>query len=278
MKFKISTVNKVVTGVFGLLCALVAAFATNGLSKVEAINTNEITINTGDDKQTITKDDYLNLLDKNENLVVEIANYEALLNSKEDDIQKLKEENSELSNRIVELEDNIADLQMKLENKQTQEESKTQLTTSGQDESDIQKEKVSLLDKEPILQSRYCKKVSNVTDMLNNVFPSAFKFSSTSNTDKYLNRAQEYRVNKEYSKLSGTLAFSSENSSEKKPFLVVYADETLIYTSPFIEYKTDPFYFEVDISNANYIELLVGDEEYRNSSRSELIISDLYIE
>ena len=67
----------------------------------------------------------------------------------------------------------------------------------------------------------------------------------------------EYRVNKEYSSLSGTIAPYTSANIDSTAYVNIYADDTLVYTSPCIEGKSDAISFDVDISNASYVSIEV---------------------
>lgn len=68
----------------------------------------------------------------------------------------------------------------------------------------------------------------------------------------------EYRTNGEYNMLSMQLAPHTEIRQNGKTFIQIYADDTLIYTSPTITRKTDAFVCDVGIAGAEYIKIVVN--------------------
>ena len=68
----------------------------------------------------------------------------------------------------------------------------------------------------------------------------------------------EYRTKGEYNTLSMQLAPHTEICQNGKVFIQVYADDTLVYTSPTITRKTDAFVCEVGIAGAEYIKIVVN--------------------
>ncbi len=94
----------------------------------------------------------------------------------------------------------------------------------------------------------------------------------------------EYRVNKEYSSLSGTIAPYTSANIDSTAYVNIYADDTLVYTSPCIEGKSDAISFDVDISNASYVSIevvLYNDGSYywfgEYPHYSALILSNLLL-
>ncbi|GHU51770.1 hypothetical protein AGMMS49975_06230 [Clostridia bacterium] len=64
----------------------------------------------------------------------------------------------------------------------------------------------------------------------------------------------EFYVNGNYKRFTGKLACHEKYDSDVPDQVVrIYADDQLIYTSKGINYKTKPFEFDVDISDAQYI-------------------------
>lgn len=68
----------------------------------------------------------------------------------------------------------------------------------------------------------------------------------------------EYNVAGKYNVLSMQIAPYTEICQNGKAFVQVYADSELVYTSPTVTRKSDAFTCEVDISGAEYIEILVS--------------------
>lgn len=70
-------------------------------------------------------------------------------------------------------------------------------------------------------------------------------------------RSIEYRVYGNYQMITGVLAPHAEIDKNGACTVLVYADDLLVYTSPAIGQKTDAFTFSADISDAEYIKILV---------------------
>ena len=67
----------------------------------------------------------------------------------------------------------------------------------------------------------------------------------------------EYRVYGNYSCLSGIISPHANIGERYNGVIQVYADSVLVYTSPTVTQKTDAFTFEVDISGAEYIKIVI---------------------
>ena len=67
----------------------------------------------------------------------------------------------------------------------------------------------------------------------------------------------EYRVYGKYSCLSGIISPHADIGERYNGVIQVYADDVLVYTSPTVTQKTDAFPFEVDISGAEYIKIVI---------------------
>lgn len=68
----------------------------------------------------------------------------------------------------------------------------------------------------------------------------------------------EYRLYGEYSRITGTLAPYTSIGKDSTWYLQIYADETLVYTSPEVGRKTDAFDFSVAIDGAEYIKIKIS--------------------
>lgn len=77
-------------------------------------------------------------------------------------------------------------------------------------------------------------------------------------TNGYRHVYAEYRVVGGYTYLTMQLAPYYSICTDGKAFVQIYADDTLIYTSPIINRKTEAFVCEVDISKAEYVKILVN--------------------
>ena len=67
----------------------------------------------------------------------------------------------------------------------------------------------------------------------------------------------EYRVYGKYSCLSGIISPHADIGERYNGVIQVYADDVLVYTSPTVTQKMDAFPFEVDISGAEYIKIVI---------------------
>ena len=65
----------------------------------------------------------------------------------------------------------------------------------------------------------------------------------------------EYRVYKQYKKLTMDLAPYKDMPKDGSAFVRVYADDELVATSPIVYQKTDKFKFEAEIEGAEYIKV-----------------------
>lgn len=72
--------------------------------------------------------------------------------------------------------------------------------------------------------------------------------------EKYI----EYRTYGKYTTLTGEIAPHTSIEENKKGYLQVFVDDVLVYTSNDIGRKTDAISFEVDISGAEYIKIIIN--------------------
>lgn len=85
----------------------------------------------------------------------------------------------------------------------------------------------------------------------------------------------EYRVYGEYTKISGHVAqdITPDSYGDYSVYFKIYSDDTLVYTSPQINEKTDAFDFDVSIKGADYLRL----ETTRKNCRGHIILSDVML-
>lgn len=77
----------------------------------------------------------------------------------------------------------------------------------------------------------------------------------------------EYFVGGNYSTFSATIAPAEGFGTETEYYLEVYGDnDNLLATSNYIDYKTSPFEFSVDISGQQYVKLVLCKESERIST------------
>ena len=82
----------------------------------------------------------------------------------------------------------------------------------------------------------------------------------------------EYRLYGDYTTLTGTIAPYTEMEEDKYGFLQVYVDDVLVYTSKDVGRKTDAFSFEVNVSGAEYIKLVINSKYH-----GYIILSDVQL-
>lgn len=83
---------------------------------------------------------------------------------------------------------------------------------------------------------------------------SNFKIFNGSSNNEY---SAEYRLYGKYKTLTGSLVSHIDIAEKGYSQIKIYADETLVYTSPNIERKTDLLDFSAPIENADYIKIVV---------------------
>ena len=87
----------------------------------------------------------------------------------------------------------------------------------------------------------------------------------------------EYYTQGSYNVLSMKVApyiYTGENS---KAYIEVYADDVLVYTSPTITRKTQPFVCEVDIEDAQYINIVANVYTGSGGTTTAIILSEMKI-
>lgn len=85
----------------------------------------------------------------------------------------------------------------------------------------------------------------------------------------------EYQVGKKYDTLSFTLVPYSEFGENGWSYLRIYVDDVLRYTSDRITQKTQPHNISVDISDAEYIEIIVYTDEFSCTMITDVLLSKL---
>ncbi|MGN0374801.1 MAG: NPCBM/NEW2 domain-containing protein [Butyrivibrio sp.] len=83
----------------------------------------------------------------------------------------------------------------------------------------------------------------------------------------------EYYVNRQYKSISGTIAYCNEGLTYGIYKIEIYGDDELIYSSPNVNAKTDPFNFTVDITDKKFIKIEFVDIEYTEWRYSGIIDS-----
>ena len=82
----------------------------------------------------------------------------------------------------------------------------------------------------------------------------------------------EYRLYGQYAQLTGMLAAYTGTGENGYGWFQVYADEVLIYSSPLVVRKTDAFTFSIDVTNADYLKLVIS-----LGGHSAVILSDVLL-
>lgn len=67
----------------------------------------------------------------------------------------------------------------------------------------------------------------------------------------------EFRLYKNYSTFTGTIAPYSTFATDEAAYVQIYVDDTLVYTSPVFDRKTDAFTFSVNVTGAEYLKIAV---------------------
>ena len=88
------------------------------------------------------------------------------------------------------------------------------------------------------------------------IFDSSQRMDWKSSFHTY-NAYAEYRVDGKAETINGWVVPYSTCKDGATAYIQVYADDVLLYTSPYVTRKSDPFFFEVDIVGAKYIKLCV---------------------
>lgn len=66
---------------------------------------------------------------------------------------------------------------------------------------------------------------------------------------------REYYINSAYKSITGTIAYGADGYVGHMGKIEIYADDELVYSSPNVGAKTDPFTFSVNIEGKRYIEI-----------------------
>lgn len=85
----------------------------------------------------------------------------------------------------------------------------------------------------------------------------------------------EYQVGKNYDTLSFNLVPYSEFGENGWSYLRVYADDVLRYTSEKITQKTQPHNISINISDAEYIKIIVYTDEFSCTMMTDVLLSKL---
>ncbi len=128
-------------------------------------------------------------------------------------------------------------------------------------------ETVSLSDLRVINTHRWSWNLGTPTDTFGTDHSDGCNYVIVSLGEAYI----EYRLEGKYSKLTGTIAPHENMGENGQGYVHIYADDKLVYSSPTVFRKTDPFDFSVDVSGADYIKIYTD----RYTSSEYMIISDL---
>ncbi len=103
-------------------------------------------------------------------------------------------------------------------------------------------------------------KIKTVDDIYGNIYTDAFVQTVRFTYGGYGPYDAEYLANSKYQYISGTIAAhddSTSNSSECIFKVEIYADNSLVYTSPNMNKKSEPVNFNVSINKAKFVKIVV---------------------
>ncbi len=136
---------------------------------------------------------------------------------------------------------------------------------------------VNLTEMETFSENWWDEPVSFAKDHLGNEFSNCFVISKPVISTTVMHA--EYYVNSNFVSISGTIAASENQEIYEIGRVEIYADDELVYTSPNIMAKTDPFTFNVNIAGKKYvmIKIYALDNEYTSGkhARTEIILADM---
>lgn len=113
-------------------------------------------------------------------------------------------------------------------------------------------------------------------DPFNNDYSSSSNYVIISTYERHSETSYgEFRVYNKYNKLSGKITPHKGISETDTCYIQIYADDTLLYTSPEVGRKTDTIVLDLDIKNADYIKIIVHKPYYARDG--VLILSDLML-
>lgn len=178
--------------------------------------------------------------------------------------EELAEENESLKQEIIDLNKQIDDLKKQIE----------VLTAGSGGEGDSGSEngtgtKKLALDLPAFHSSRTEFDRKQIKDRKGNEFTKAIILGHLKLVDDPENRYYnlEYQLDRQYSRLTGTVAFSEDNdgySSGETLFLDIYADGQLVDTVGPVDEKTDPISLDVSIPSPEYIEFITYTSDNRD--------------
>lgn len=86
----------------------------------------------------------------------------------------------------------------------------------------------------------------------------------------------EYHLNGEYTSLAGTLTNKGGylDVRERRGYFKFYADDTLVYTSPVIDDKTEPIPFELSLSGVKFLKIEIINDLAYGTNIDALMIAD----
>ena len=112
-------------------------------------------------------------------------------------------------------------------------------------------------------------------DSYDNDYSSASNYVILNHVYDYGNDVKfaEYRVDKKYEMITGKIAPHSNFEDDESAYMQIFVDDVLAYTSTDITRKQDAIPFEIDVSSAEYIKLVIDLAGYG----ANVILSDVVL-
>lgn len=92
-------------------------------------------------------------------------------------------------------------------------------------------------------------------DVFGNDYSNVANYVVVRGTQAKVNKGAEYYINKQYKSISGKVVPHSSIHDETEACIKIWSDDVVVYTSPTIGIKTQPFEFEANIEGAEYIKI-----------------------
>lgn len=297
---KDKTIKAAVIGAIAtLLAAIISAFIGVYYGTGKGIEQTAIYYN----EKIVTSEDYEALRNERDNLYkekVDLTSETKDLNTQKEKLEKtieeLEKENKEFASKpdikfessqliIDGIPSGFTGSVAYVNNKKYYEEAFFKSVVDSQDVSnddnnvyvgDIQTEDkmpVSLFELPVFNSTNYAEESFNVTDSLGNTHPQAIVYESRYESPDKQNQKKlylEYKLDKKFKKISFKLAYGSDSDFAS---LIIYSNDTLLYTSPNMEQKSESISVELDISERDYIAFIC----YGTSAYKKLILYDIYL-
>ncbi len=99
---------------------------------------------------------------------------------------------------------------------------------------------------------------ATVYDRWGKMYSNPIGISAYSGTISYI----EYDLNGAYKRFSGTVFRGKDMPDKENAWFKVYIDDACVYSSKIMNYKTEPFSFDIDIKNGRYLKIYSYSEKY----------------